>query len=127
MTWNRIDGTSNNRGSLFGTLRFVVASLQLLLWIGGVAAAQNPVPLINQPLVPDAIRPGAAGFTLTVNGTGFVSGAVVKWNGSARTTTFVSKSRLTASIPSTDVAKAGTASVSVVNPVPGGGRSNART
>ena len=56
----------------------------------------NPVPLINQPLVPDAAKPGGAAFTLTVNGTGFVSGAVVKWNGSARTTTFVSNSQLKA-------------------------------
>jgi hypothetical protein len=45
--------------------------------------AQNPVPLINQPLVPDAVAPGGAEFTLTVNGTGFVSGSVVNWNGSA--------------------------------------------
>jgi predicted dienelactone hydrolase len=82
--------------------------------------AQNPVPLINQPLVPDAIRPGAVGFTLTVNGTGFASGAVVKWNGSPRATTFVSKSRLKATVFSSDVAKPGTASVTVVNPGPGG-------
>ena len=41
----------------------------------------NPAPLINQPLVPDAAKPGGAGFTLTVNGTGFVSGAAVDWNG----------------------------------------------
>jgi hypothetical protein len=46
----------------------------------------NPVPLINQPLVPDTKIPGAAAFTLTLNGTGFVSGALVKWNGKARTT-----------------------------------------
>ena len=55
----------------------------------------NPVPLISQPLVPDAVPPGGAGFTLTVNGTGFVSGSVVNWNGSARATTFVSNSQLT--------------------------------
>src|SRR5439155_12092815 len=66
----------------------------------------------------------SAGFALTVNGTGFVSGAVVKWNGSPRTTTFVSGSRLTAPILATDIAKAGTASVTVVNPTPGGGTSN---
>jgi len=83
-----------------------------------------PVPLINQPLVPDAAKPGGAAFTLTVNGTGFVSGAVVKWNGSARTTTFVSSSQLKASIPASDIAKASTASVTVVNPTPGGGTSN---
>jgi len=84
----------------------------------------NPVPLINQPLVPDAAKPGGAAFTLTVKGTGFVSGAVVKWNGSARTTTFVNGSRLKAAILASDIAKAGTASVTVVNPSPSGGTSN---
>jgi hypothetical protein len=88
------------------------------------ALAQNPVPLINQPLVPDAVKPGGAGFTLTVNGTGFVSGSVGHWNGSARPTTFVSRSRLKASILSSDIAKAKTASVTVANPTPGGGTSN---
>ena len=84
----------------------------------------NPVPLINQPLVPDAAKPGGTGFTLTVNGTGFVSTSVVKWNGSARTTTFVSKSQLKATILASDIATAHTASVTVVNPGPGGGTSN---
>ncbi len=46
-------------------------------------AAAKPVPLISLPLAPGAIAPGGAGFTLTVNGTGFVSNSVVKWNGSA--------------------------------------------
>src|ERR1022692_4213777 len=87
-------------------------------------AAENPVPLINQPLVPDAIAPGGEGFTLTVNGTGFVLGAVVNWNHSSLATTFVRDSRLTASVPASDIAAAGTASVTVVNPSPGGGTSN---
>jgi len=51
----------------------------------GVATAQNSVPVINQPLVPDAVKPGGTGFTLTVNGSGFVSGSVVRWNGTTRT------------------------------------------
>ena len=87
-------------------------------------AAEHPVPLINQPLVPDVIAPGGEGFTLTVNGTGFVSGAVVNWNHSSLATTFVSDSRLTASVPASDIAAAGTASVTVVNSSPGGGTSN---
>src|SRR5215469_1982899 len=87
-------------------------------------SAANPTPLINQPLVPDAAKPGGTAFTLIVNGTRFVSGSVVKWNGSARTTTFVSSSRLKAAILASDLAKAGTASVTVVNPSPGGGASN---
>src|SRR5215472_6096458 len=64
----------------------------------------NPVPLINQPLMPDAIKPGVTGLTLTLNGTGFVPGSVVRWNGSSRATTFVNGSRLTASILMSDIA-----------------------
>src|SRR5439155_9710694 len=84
----------------------------------------NPVPLISQPLVPDAVAPGGAGFTLTVNGTGFVPGSVVNWNGSPRTTSFVNGSQLTASILASDIAVASTAAVTVINPSPGGNSSN---
>ena len=90
----------------------------------GTAQAQNPVPLINLPLVPDAIAPGRSGFTLTVNGTGFVVGSVVKWNGSPLATTLVSSSQLTAKVPTSAIATPGTASVTVVNPGGGGGTSN---
>jgi hypothetical protein len=76
----------------------------------------NPVPLLTQPLVPDAATPGGAAFTLTVNGTGFVSGATVNWNGSPRTTNLASGSRLTAAITAADIATAKTASISVTNP-----------
>src|SRR5262252_6315280 len=90
----------------------------------GVAVAQNPVALINQPLIPDATRPGGSGFMLTVNGVGFVSTSVVNWNGSARMTTFVSGSQLKANILASDIAAPTTALVTVVNPAPGGGTSN---
>jgi hypothetical protein len=67
-------------------------------------------------LSPNSIVAGGLGFTLTVNGTGFVAGASVRWNGAARTTTVVSGSQLTAAILASDIATAGTASVTVVNP-----------
>ena len=108
----------------FEVFRLVVTGLVLFSGITSVAVAKNSVPLINQPLVPDTAKPGGAGFTLTVNGTGFVSGAVVRWNGHELKTTFVSSSQLTASVPASDIAKASTASVTVVNPSPGGGTSN---
>jgi len=57
------------------------------------------------------------------NGTGFVWDSVVTWNGSARTTHFVSQRTLAATIPASDIATAGTAVVKVVSPVPGGGTS----
>jgi len=88
------------------------------------ATAANPVPLINQPLSPDAILPGGASFILTVNGTGFVSGSVVKWNGQALATQFVSQSKLTATVLAGDVASFNTAAVTVFNPAPEGGTSN---
>ena len=40
-----------------------------------LTSTANPVPLISQPLVPDVAKPGGPGFTLSVNGTGFVSGS----------------------------------------------------
>jgi len=89
------------------------------------ASAQNPVPSTNQPLVPDTIAPGGAGFTFTVNGAGFVPGSVVKWNGVARATSYVNSSQLTATILASDISSASTASITVVNPNPGGGTSAA--
>jgi FG-GAP-like repeat len=102
------------------------ACLMFTLFVAmtGAALAGNPVPLVNQPLVPDAVAPGGAAFVLTLNGSGFVSGSVVRWNGSALATTFVSGSQLKASVPASDVPQPGTASVTVVNPGPGGGTSN---
>ena len=75
----------------------------------GLALAQsNPVPLVNEPLVPMTVAPGGPSFTLTLNGTGFVSGAVVSWNGTALTTQFISNSRLTATVPAAKIAIAQT-------------------
>src|SRR5579863_2720775 len=113
----------------FPLLRYSAAGVIAitLAWIvaGRVhATGQNPVPLINQPLAPASALPGSRGFTLTVSGAGFVSGSVVRWNGSARPTTFVGSTQLTAGIAAADVATAGTASVTVFNPPSGGGASN---
>jgi hypothetical protein len=96
----------------------------LSIQINPTAAPGNPVPLLNQPLVPTAVSPAASGFTLSVSGTGFVSGATVDFNISPLPTTFVDREHLTAVVPATDVANAGTDAVTVVNPAPGGGASN---
>jgi Domain of unknown function DUF11/FG-GAP-like repeat/Putative binding domain, N-terminal len=89
-------------------------------------AVTNPVPVANS-LQPTGVIAGSGAFTLTVNGLGFVSGAVVNFNGSPRTTTFVNGGKVTAAILATDVATAGSPSVTVTNPAPGGGTSNALT
>jgi photosystem II stability/assembly factor-like uncharacterized protein len=89
-------------------------------------AINNAVPTLTS-ILPSSKTEGTASFSLTVNGTGFVKGARVNWNGSARTTTFKSSTKLTATINSADVATAGTFSVTATNPAPGGGVSNAET
>ncbi len=89
-------------------------------------AANNPVPALSS-LVPSSTTVGGAAFTLTVNGSNFVAGAVVNWNGAARTTSFVNAGQVTAQITAADISAQGTASVTVINPAPGGGTSNALT
>jgi len=88
--------------------------------------ALNPVPTLSS-LSPSAKPAGSTAFTLTVNGSDFVSGAVVRWDGSDRTTSFINATQVTASIPASDIATPGTAQVTVSNPVPAGGESDALT
>ncbi len=96
----------------------------VVLLVSPLFAASNAVPVVNLPLVPSTTAPGSASFTIRVNGSGFAQGAVVKWNGVPLATTFVNHDRLKAVVPAGDVALAGTATVTVTNPAPGGGTSN---
>jgi len=91
-----------------------------------ITVATSPVPTTIS-ISPTSTFAGSSSFTLTVNGTNFVASSTVYWNGAPRTTTFVSSGQLTAAILTSDVATAGTDSVTVVNPLPGGGTSNAQT
>ena len=98
---------------------------------GGTSSAltftiNNPTPGLGS-LSPSRATPGDIAFTLTVTGTNFVRGSIVQWIGTARTTSFVSATRLTAAIPASDIASGGTAQVAVFNPAPGGGTSNVLT
>src|SRR5262249_31557118 len=83
----------------------------------------NPVPQITS-LSPNSACEGSAGFMLTVNGTGFVNGSVVRLDGQPRTTTFVSATQLKAQIDAGDLIGQGQAQVTVFSPTPGGGVSN---
>jgi hypothetical protein len=97
---------------------------------GGTASVtfvvENPVPSIRS-ISPTKALHGGSRFTLTVNGSKFVSNSVVRWNGSNQATTFVSSTQVTASIPASDIASPGTAQVTVFNTTPGGGTSNTVT
>lgn len=85
---------------------------------GGGTEAQPPaVTSLN----PATVVQYGEDFTLTVNGSGFAAGAVVRWNGGDRPTSFVSASRLTAEITNDDLQQAGTVQVTVAG---SGGTSN---
>jgi hypothetical protein len=77
------------------------------LW-GGGGGGSGTVTTV----APSTAAVGAAGFTLTVAGTGFTAGSVVSFDGDPRTTTYVSPTQLTAPIAS-PVGPARTVTVSV--------------
>jgi 6-phosphogluconolactonase (cycloisomerase 2 family) len=85
---------------------------------------QNPVPSIDE-LNPAGAPAGGPGFTLTIKGANFINGSQVRWNGANRQTTFVSATTLQIQVAAEDVAQPGDAAVTVFNPAPGGGASNA--
>ena len=87
----------------------------------------NSGPTI-QLIDPNSVPAGEQSFQLTVVGSGFGTGSVVRWNGSDRPTmSNGSVNGLIAQISASDIAAAGTAAVTVFNPGPGGGSSNALT
>ena len=96
---------------------------------GGQSAAASlsvayPSPVVSG-LSPASAMMGAAGFTLTVSGSGFEPVSTVQWNNSALPTTYVSSTVLTAVVPASDLASGGNATVTVTTPAPGGGSGSA--
>lgn len=88
--------------------------------------APNPVPTITT-ISPGLKAINSAGFTLTVNGTNFIASSVVNFNGSPRATTYISSVQVTASILASDLVTPGSYPITVTNPTPGGGTSNAKS
>lgn len=89
-------------------------------------------PLSNLAPVLSGISPNTApeagsGFTLTATGSDFSPSSVIRWNGSPLATTFVSGTTLTATVPASLIATAGTPTVTVFTPTPGGGTSAGQT
>jgi S-layer family protein len=83
---------------------------------GRLLATDEPAGPIITGLSPSTVTAGSADFPLTVNGSGFVSGCTIRFKGSNRTTTLVSGTQLTTTIPATDIATAGSPEITVYNP-----------
>src|SRR6202521_1004276 len=65
---------------------------------------------------PQSATAGGQGFTITANGSGFATGALILWHGGALKTTLISSGQLTAPVPASDLATAGTVQVAVQIP-----------
>lgn len=90
-------------GDCFVTLN----SLPLILTAkGAVLASVNP----------ERIVAGASQLVVGIRGSGFVPGASVRVDGTARPTSFVSDNFLSATLPAGDLAAAGTRQITVVSP-----------
>ncbi len=87
-----------------------------------VAAPVSGAPVLGS-LTPAVLVAGSTGFVLTVNGSGFTSGSTVLWNGSSRTTTYISSTQLTEVMLASDVSASGLVSITVSNPGTTGGLS----
>ncbi len=80
-----------------------------------VSPVALPAPTLSS-LSPATAPAGSPAFYLLVNGSGFVSGARVNWNGTSLVTTLVSASQLKAAVPPSAVATAGNSPVTASNP-----------
>jgi len=96
-----------------------LSGLLAMLSLAVVSCGGCPSTPSITSISPNTAAAGGAGFVLTVNGGGFGSNAVVVWDGSALTTSFVSGNQLTAAISATQIATPDTAVVYVYNPLPG--------
>ena len=90
-----------------------------LLLLAGCTLSNNQAPKqapqLGGNLSPASTVAGSAGFSLTVTGSNFSATCAVLWNGSPRPTQIVSSTRAVATIAPSDVAAAGTATVSVID------------
>jgi hypothetical protein len=77
-------------------------------------AVGDPVVSTISPI--STVAGTVTSLVLTVNGANFVSGAFVRVNGVNRPTTFVSSTRLTATLSSVDLGSTSTLNISVANP-----------
>src|SRR5690348_5119047 len=83
----------------------------------------NPAPVIISVNPQNFVAGSTTTAAISVSGSGFDAASQVLINGTGRPTTFRSASSLNAQLATDDVAAAGTYTVQVVNPSPGGGSS----
>lgn len=83
---------------------------------GAYQYAASPIVLSSNP---SQVTAGGPSFPLTITGTHFLPGSIIRWNGIDLITTWVSTSTLTATIPAGYILTSGTFPVTVRYPGPG--------
>jgi uncharacterized repeat protein (TIGR01451 family) len=100
---------------VFGTL----AGYQLLLFKGPFVlpaeAQSSPVPNLAS-VAPATVVHNSGNQYLTATGSGFIPGAIVLWNGVARSTTYIDAGHLQFAVAAADIAAAQTVSLTAENP-----------
>lgn len=99
---------------------------------GGVSSAPiNLIVVAPEPIVstvgPESVFAGAGASDITVNGSGFLNGATVLWDGTPLPTSFGNDGQLTAEIDAARLAVGGVAGIAVQNPDVDGTTSNSVT
>jgi hypothetical protein len=101
----------------------LVQSPTLMLTVTRTASARPVTTLLS----PATVSHGTGNLRLNVQGSGFVPGSTVFWNGKKLSASYVSATQMTAYVTKATIALPGIATITVKNPAPGGGISNALT
>jgi hypothetical protein len=133
-TWDFGDGASGSGStavhtySAAGVYSAVVTAVNGALTRTATVAVtiNNPAPLLAS-VAPTTLQVNSPDTTLTITGSGFVAGSAAYVRGQPRATTLVSPTEITVKVLAADTALGGPAilAVTIVNPAPGGGTSNA--
>jgi outer membrane protein assembly factor BamB len=110
-----------------GLLRGWTTCALLALAVVGCGGGNSSTPSTPPPppsvtlttLAPDTAVAGSGDLIVTATGLGYTTSSVVKWNGVALTTNYVSATSLTATIPAADLTAPGSLAVTVADPSQG--------
>ncbi|NWJ48902.1 MAG: hypothetical protein HXX08_23830 [Chloroflexi bacterium] len=105
-----ISGYGPNRSLTNGGIQQVTKNV-----LDRISVTATPLPIISA-LSPNTSVQMEAPFTLSLNGSNFVNGATVNWQGAPRPTAYINASQLTAQIGAADILTAGNWQVTVTNP-----------
>lgn len=105
-------------------ITFAAPPESVTLFVVPKGAATNPAPSISS-LTPVSATAGSAGFSLTINGTGFTPASTVTFGGQAVTPSSITATAIQVPISSGQIDVPGSIPVVVSNPAPGGGSATA--